>query len=386
MARRPRRGGRLRPSDVLGVPLLPPAAATTLATRLRATMASAHRAMAPPPLRILESLFGLLDYAALLALCELDVPDHLERKTSVATLADTIGADPDSLERLLRYAATRGWLRVDRRGRLRPTATTRFLARSHPGGWRGWVDFLSGADVSAAALALAAAVRDGSQAFALANGASFFDWNATHPDRAAAFDAAMAAGGRMHGLVLAHALDWSGDGLVCDVGGGDGALLDALLASQPHLAGVLLERPSVTARVPPRIAGRIEIVAGDAFAAVPAGASTYLLVNVIHDWPDADAVRLLTRIASGAPAIARVVVVDAVRRRLPLDDVAHRTDLLMLLLAPGGRERSGAEVAALAAAAGLAYERTVRLPTGDVAHVLRPGAATPRGSRGSMRR
>ncbi len=371
MRSRHKHDGAVGVREVLGVPVLPPAAATTITTRVRAALASMHRSMAPPPMRILESLFGLLDHAALVALCDLDVPDRLDRRMPVDTLAAIVAADRDAFDRLVRYAATRGWLRIDRRDRVAPTRTTRFLARAHPGGWRGWVEFVAGGEVTAAAGRLASVVRTGDDAFAAVNGSSFFDWYAGHPDRAAAFDAAMAAGGRMHGLVLARTLEWSRDHVVCDVGGGDGSLLHALLAMQPHLSGVLLDLPSVVERVRAHIAERIEVVAGDAFTAVPPGATTYLLVNVIHDWSDADAVRLLARIAADAAATSRIVVVEGRRRPRPVDDVTQRTDLLMLLLAPGGHERSVDEIVRLAAGAGLRVEAAVPLGSGDVAHVLR---------------
>jgi O-methyltransferase domain len=359
-----------RPLDVLGVPVLPPTRITAITTRVRAALAAVHRATAPPPVRILESLFGLLDHAALVTLCELGVPDHLTARTSLDALATRIGAHRDTTERLIRYAATRGWVRLDRHGDVQPNATTRFLARSHPGGWRGWVDLMCGAEVAAAARALTTAVRHGGDAFATANGMPFFEWNAVHAERGAAFDAAMAAGGRMHGLALAHAIDWTRDRVVCDVGGGDGSLLEVLVRSHAHLSGVLLELPTVSARVTPRVADVVDVISGDAFAAVPGGASTYLLVNVVHDWPDDAAARLLTTIVGAAPRNARIVVVEGVRRRRPRDDVTHRTDLLMLLLAPGGRERSREEIDALARAAGLVMTRAVRLATGDVAYVL----------------
>jgi hypothetical protein len=328
--------------------------------------------MAPPPLGVLESLLGLLDHAALVALCELDVPDRLDGPMAIDAVAATVDAEPAALERLLRYSATRGWVRLDRRGRVRPTATTRFLRRDHPGGWRGWVDFMAGSDVSGAALHLARSVRSGGDAFVAANGASFFDWMAAHPERGRAFDAAMAAGARMHGLGLAKALDWSGDRQVCDVGGGDVSLLGTLLDAQPHLSGVLLDLPSVVEHVPDAARQRLTVVGGDAFTEVPAGATTYLLVNVVHDWGDDDVVRLLRTVGTAAGP-ARVVVVEALRRPRPIDDIALRTDLLMLAVAPGGRERSADEVAALGRAAGLRLERNVLLASGDAAHVLRAG-------------
>ena len=324
--------------------------------------------MAPAPVRVLEGLWGLLDHAALVALCDLGVPGALRGRRAIGDLADDVGADADALERVLRYAAARGWVRLDRKGRVRPTAVTRFLAEDHPGGWRAWVTFAGGSDVVAASARLADAVRTGGDAFALANGAPFFDWLPAHPERARAFDGAMAAGGRLHALTLGPALDWSDVRTVCDVGGGDGTLLRALLAERPALEGVLLDLPHVVAGAP--AADRFTAVGGDAFESVPSGCDTYLLVNVVHDWGDDDCVRLLASVRRSAPDGARLVVVEGERTATPSDDIAGRTDLLMLVLAPGGRERTQDEMRALATKAGWRVERVARLASADLAYVL----------------
>ena len=361
--------GPVRPADVMGAPLLPPPAATVAANRVRSLIGRAHRRSAPAPVQILEGLWGLLEHAALVALCDLDVPDALDRRRTVDDLAAAIGADRAALDRLLRYCAGRGWVRVDRRGRYAPTAVTRFLRRDHAGGWRPWVTFAGGADVLTASGRLADAVRSGGDAFSLANGASFFDWMSSHPERARAFDGAMAAGGRLHGLALAAAVDWSTSRRVCDVGGGDGALLRTLLGLLPHLEGVLLDLPHVVvgaARV-----DRLTVVGGDAFEAVPGGCDTYLMVNVVHDWNDDDVARLLRSARAAAPDGGRLIVVEAERTDVPTDDIGGRSDLLMLVLAPGGRERTQDEVRALAERGGWRVERAARLASGDLAYIMR---------------
>jgi hypothetical protein len=168
----------------------------------------------------------------------------------------------------------------------------------------------------------------------------------------------------MHGLVLADAVDWSDIRRVCDVGGGTGALLGVLLDRQPHLDGVLFDLPAVVARAEPH--ERLAVRGGDAFAGLPEGCDAYLFVNVIHDWDDEAAVRLLRAVPAGAKAI----VVDGERRARPVDGVTLRTDVMMLALAPGGRERTTAEIAALATRAGRELTSTVALASGDRAHVL----------------
>ena len=354
-----------QPRDILGVPTLPPASVTAAATRVRDLIGRVHAAMAPPPVRILEGIFGMLDHRVLVEICRLGVPDALTGPTSLEVLASEIECDPVRLERLLRFAATRGWLRIDRRGRVRPTGVTTFLRADHPGGWRAWVDFAGGDDVVAAVARLG---TGGEDPFASANGAPFFEWMAAHPDRSSAFDGAMAAGARMHALTLHAAIDWSEVTHVCDVGGGTGALMAALLDLEPHVTGTVLDVPTVASRAVDH--PRLTVVGGDAFDAVPEGFDLYLFVNVIHDWSDEDATRLLAATAQAARPDTRVIVVDSDRPTTPRPDMGTSADVLMAALTRGGCERDAPAVGRLATAAGLRYDRTIPLASGDLAHEL----------------
>ena len=351
--------------SVLGVPFLPPGAVTGVSNRTREMVNRLHARMAPPPVRILEGIFGMLDHRVLVALCAAGVPDALTDKTEPAALANKIGVDPVALERLLRFAALRGWVRIDRRGRVCPTAVTAFLRRDHPGGWRAWVDFAGGGEIVAAVASLTIGAKP-TDAFAAANGIPFFEWMSRHPDRWTVFDGAMAAGGRMHALTLDAALDWSATRRVCDVGGGTGQLLASLLELQPHLEGTLFDLPDVVDRAVRH--ERLTAIGGDAFREVPNGFDTYLLVNVLHDWNDDDAAKILGGVAQAAPGDARVIVVDNERTVTPRNDLALSADVLMAALTNGGRERSTSEFAALGRSCGLRLARTVRLASGDVAH------------------
>lgn len=215
-------------------------------------------------------------------------------------------------------------------------------------------------------------VRAGTcHSFLDANGAPFFEWMADHPDRWATFDQAMAAGGRMHALGLVAVLDWSPGEQVCDVGGGTGQLLllATLLDLVPGMEGTVLDLPDVVARAVEH--PRLTAVGGDAFADVPAGCDTYLLVNVLHDWDDADARRILRCIAEAAGPDARVVVVDSERTAVPRDDLAVSADVLMAALTDDGKERNTDEFAALGRQVGLTLTASHHLPSADRAHVFR---------------
>jgi hypothetical protein len=349
--------------------VLPPGPLTAAGNPVRGVLCRLHGAMAPPPGRILEGLFDIQEYRALVVVCRAGVPDALTGPMAVAELASRVGADSVRLERLLRYAATKGWVRLDRRGRVRPTQVTEFLRSDHPGGWRAWVDFAGGEEIVTAvgALSVDEAATDG---FAAVNGAPFFDWMAQHPDRWSTFDRAMGAGGRMHALTLAAALDWSEDRRVCDVGGGTGELLSTLLDLLPGLEGTLLDLPEVVARAisHPRLPTR----GGDAFTHVPEGFDTYLLVNVLHDWDDAHAVQILTRVAQATGSSGRLVVVEGEYTAVTRHAFAVSADLLMAALTGGGRERGTEGFVELGHTAGLRHERAVRLASGDLAHVFHP--------------
>lgn len=354
-------------ADVVGAPFLLPGRVTCTTMWVRSVLTRAVDRIAPPPVRILESLFGLLDHRTLVALCEAEVPDLLVRRSSAADLAQRSGSDPERLERLLRLAAVRGWVRVDHRGRFCPTSFTAFLRRDHPGGWRAWVEFAAGDEITTAVADLDA--RAGApEPFEAANGVPLFEWMAGHPERWRVFDEAMAAGARMHALALLAAVDWPPDGTICDVGGGTGHLLATMLRLLPDVSGTVVDLPAVVERAVDH--DRLTATAGDMFASVPTGFDSYLLVNVLHDWGDGDVRRILGVVAAAA-AGARILVVDADRGARPRDRIATGADVLMAALTGGGRERNSSELAVLAEPLGLKLVRSIRLASGDWVHELR---------------
>jgi len=139
------------------------------------------------------------------------------------------------------------------------------------------------------------------------------------------------------------AYDFGGLGRLVDVGGGYGILLGAVLRATPELQAVLVDQPGVVAQArrrlePEGLVGRCELVAGDFFASVPAGADAYLLSRVLHDWVDDDARRLPER-ARDQPAVIRM-------------------DLHMLVLL-GAHERTEAQYRRLLGETGFRVARVV---------------------------
>jgi len=127
---------------------------------------------------------------------------------------------------------------------------------------------------------LCEAVATGRPAFDQIYGASFFDYLATHPADAAPFNASMSSGSQFVSRVVLAEYDFSPFQRIVDVGGGQGTLLHAILSANPKLQGILIDQPAVVAGVTALRAGaiaeRCEVVGGDFFESVPAGADGYI--------------------------------------------------------------------------------------------------------------
>ena len=151
-----------------------------------------------------------------------------------------------------------------------------------------------------------------------------------------------------------------------DVGGGQGILLEAVLARHEHLTGTVFDLPHVVAQRPTAgatesVASRWSAVSGSFFDAVPA-ADCYLLKSILHDWPDDRCVEILRTCARALRPGGVVLVVEGLLGRPGHEVSAAFSDLNMLVL-PGGRERSEQEYAALFDAAGLQQNRVVHTDT-----------------------
>ena len=359
-----------RNRDILGSPIAPAPAMTRAMLRGRRAIGRTFRSSAPPTIQVMEGLFGLLDNRILGLLVELDVPEHLAQRRTVEELARLTGTTTDGLARVVRYAAGRGFLRVDRRGRVKANGVTRVLRRDHPNSWRGWVEFGASDWFWEAFRHIDAPVRGAGGAMEAAHGAPFFEHLARKPAAADAFNRAMAGGAVVQSFALSRALDWRAVRTVCDVGGGTGAGLRLLLEEHSHLRGTLFELPEVVEHA--TTSDRIQVAAGSFFEAdsIPTGQDRYLMLAIVHDWDDDSVVRILHNVATAGGPSSEIVVVEGVLADRPQDDFVQASDMLMLALATG-RERTSAQFEAVFSRAGLVVEEQVALLTGFSAFVLR---------------
>jgi hypothetical protein len=291
----------------------------------------------------------------------LDLASHLDGgPRTAADVADELGVDADRLRRVLRGLASEQVLTEDVEGRFGLTDLGRRLG-SVAGAATARGDLYY-----PAAGHLFEALRPGRVPFELAYGAPLFDHLAASPDHAAVFQHSMVDRARREADAVADAFDFAGCRTVVDVGGGRGVVLAALLHRQPDLRGVLADQenalPAAQAYLQSAgVADRVTCAAIDFFDQVPPDGDVYLLCRVLHDWNDADAVRILETCRADMPDTARLVVVDAIVPELASDaPAAIRMDLNMMMLLGAG-ERTAAEVRTLLEAGGFKPERITPL-------------------------
>ena len=226
---------------------------------------------------IWDALRGALVTRALGLAADLRVAQALlAGPRSTAELAGERCVDADALYRVLSALASDGIFEGTEPGVFGNTAASEVLARD------GWDDF---AHLFGGAWLQAVAALDASEeaSFPRVHSDELWAWFAAHPDERAAFDRAMAQGwqGRLERL---ESVDWRGDEVVVDVGGGNGSLLLALLERHPRMSGIVFDLPE-TVRDEQALGDRCRFVEGSFFESVPHG-EVHLLSTILHDWDD----------------------------------------------------------------------------------------------------
>ena len=197
------------------------------------------------------------------------------------------------------------------------------------------------------------------------------DFSGMHADPEASdiFNRAMAEQSQPIARAAAAACDFSGYDCIMDVGGGYGALLIEILRANPPLQGMVYDLEAIGPGAlryleEADLGGRGGFVAGSFFESVPRGVDCLLIKYILHDWSDADCLRILrncrTALEPGAAAIVIERIVPDIMSTQ--DDAVVRADLVMMPIS--GKERTLGEYHALLGQAGFAPGETRPLVDG----------------------
>lgn len=292
--------------------------------------------------------------------------------TGVSGLAERTGSDPDTLGRLLRYLSVLGVFEETAPGEYALTAMGEFFTDDHPMNLRGFLDQNGfGAKLDRVTAHLAEGVRTGKAVYANVFGRPFWQDQDDYADPELSFNKLMAQHTEWFGEDVRRSFDWAALKQVVDVGGGTGAgtFMSELLTAYPRLSGVLVEDPAETSTsAVDKVHGlgdRCTVVVQSLFDPLPSGGDAYVLTNILRNWGQADAVRILTGCARAMGADGQILVVERI-----LSDDDHQVHVadanLRILLLLGGKERTLAEFTEIGKQAGMRLESVT--PT-DYSHL-----------------
>jgi O-methyltransferase domain len=289
----------------------------------------------------------------------------------VETLAADTNTQADALYRVLRALVSIGIFSEPQPRTIGLSPAAGLLRSDVPGSVRGLVLWAAHPFVMHVSSDLMHSVTTGKPAVEHLYGKPAFECFACLPEVNYDFHAGMSAISAELAPAVLEAYDFSGVGTLMDVAGGHGYFICEALKRHPRMKGILLDQPGVVEGAKctlcdMRLDDRCQPIAGNFFEHVPAGADAYFMQHIIHDWDDEPALRILgnVRQALAGNPNGRLILVDTV---LPEDSRPHPGKLLdlLMLMFPGGRERTGAEWHRLLNKAGFSITKIVPTRAAD---------------------
>lgn len=294
-----------------------------------------------------------------------DIAGHLwDGPKSASELARLTGTNEENLYRLMRFLASVDLFKEEPNRLFSNTETSALLAQQHPETLRSLILFYS-AEMSRSCDQLAACVKQGKTAFELTYQQPIFTYFKDHPSSGKWFNEAMKDNSQIIDASIMSTYDFGKFSKVYDIGGGAGQFLTALLNKNPSMRGLLFDVPSVIKEAQPNLADfgqRCAAIAGDFFKSVPSDGEAYLLKSVVHDWNDADALKILKQCHKAMPNKGTLLLVEPIIYADNEQEYAKCMDIYMMAI-NGSKERTRKDFEELLKQAGFRIDSVVQTDT-----------------------
>ncbi|CAI9099813.1 OLC1v1036692C1 [Oldenlandia corymbosa var. corymbosa] len=212
-----------------------------------------------------------------------------------------------------------------------------------------------------------ACVRDGGNAFEMANGAEIWDLAAQNPKFNQLFNDGMACTAKitMHAILSEFGSKNNGfEGLesLVDVGGGIGQTIADFVKKYPQIKGINFDLPHVIATAPEHPG--VSHVGGDMFKEIPSAQAVFMKW-ILHDWSDEECVKILKNCRNAIPEKnGKIFIVDVVLK--PDDELFGTSRLafdLVMIAHTRGMERTESEWKKLLEKGGFPRYKITDIPT-----------------------
>lgn len=318
--------------------------------------------------KMYELISGYWVASCIRSAVQLDIADKLlSGPKTLSQLAIETECDEKSLYRLLRAITSVGIFNEKEDGAFELNDLGAVLLSDVPGSVKPWALANLGEHYPAFG-ELTYGVKTGKVPFEHAHGIPVWEYYKQNPEAGMNLAKAMAG---MSGAVLKTIIDtydFSSYKTLVDIGGGNGALMFAVLNASSESTGIIFDEPYVIQQtallIPEDLKERCTVFGGSFFEEIPAGADLYTTKWVIHDWNDEEAIKILSNIYKAMPAGGRLLIIDSV---IPDDsrNTPHAGKLLdiNIMAMTTGKERTLNEFKVLIEKAGLTFKRLIQTDT-----------------------
>ncbi len=318
----------------------------------------------PPDTILMRMLIGGTIQQCISVVARLGIADLLAKKPQTATaLATATKTNEDALYRVLRMLASIGIFSENSRKEFAHTELSTLLRTDAPNSLHGYAVMMSEYWHWQNWGQLMYSVRTGKTAQEKVHGMGSFEYFKQNPEAAEIFNRAMTSLSKSDVSPIVNAYDFSSAKKIVDIAGGQGFLLAGVLKANPKAEGILFDLPYTIEQARPvlekeGVAGRVELLSGDFFESIPAGADYYMMKHIIHDWDDERCVKILENIRNSMAKNGKLLILEMVIPDGNEPSPSKFLDLQMLVTT-GGRERTKEEFQKLLESAGFKLSRIV---------------------------
>ncbi len=310
-----------------------------------------------PQLTMMEMISGYWVSQCIYVATKLKIADLLQDGSMTCeALARATNTDSDALYRILRALASKGIFKEIQPKCFSMTNLGTFLCNDMMGSLRNYILML-GEEHYQTWGSLLDSVNTGNSAFEQIYEMDVYSYYLEDPNASNIFELAMTELSVKEDEAILNAYDFSEIKSLVDVGGGLGSLLSAIVDNYPQITGTLLEQPYIIKKT--KLSRLIRLVEGNFLSEVPEGADCYLLKHIIHNWDDDRALSILRNCHQGMDKNGKLLVIEQV---IPPgnDPCAGKfLDINMLVMSPGGRERTELEYQLLFKSAGFKINKII---------------------------
>jgi hypothetical protein len=328
----------------------------------------------PPPFRLMQISSAFWQSRALYVAVRLDIAGILADNTlSTAEIANKVSAQPDAIDRLLRFLVAIGIFMQVSPQHFKNNKLSSYLREDHPQNIRALILMHNSAEMTRPWYEqLEAGVKSGKIPFQLTHQAELFEYMAGHSAFTTLFDQAMECVEALSSDSFVTEFDWLRFERVFDIGGGTGSKTLTILKHHPQLRAQVVDQAHVIqdaknhwqGRVDDSVLRRLTFSIGDVLTTLPVANSAsdiYFLSGVLHAFDDASCIQALRKLAQASGVSgARIAIMELVVDCDHPDAVSAAFDMQMFM-GTRGRERSLDQWQDLFNQSGLRLEQLIHL-------------------------